>query len=126
MINFLFNISILILHDKDNITLLPNSKYYNLTMEKKKIGQAEKILRELGKSIDDLISKSRNSKGDIKKEFDERVEEIKRNKKTLEKKLAAFKEEHAEDFEKFELKLQEAVNEVKEAFDKLFKKQKKD
>ena len=61
-------------------------------MEKSKMGQAEKVLRDLGKSIDDLFSKSKNSSEDIKKEFDERIEELKRNKKTLEEKFASFKE----------------------------------
>ena len=33
-----------------------------------KMGQAEKMLRDLGKSIDDLFAKSKNSKEDMKKE----------------------------------------------------------
>lgn len=95
-------------------------------MRKDKSGQAEKILRDLGKSIDDLISKSKHSSGEFKKEFDERLEELKRNKKTLEEKFSSFREEHAGEIENFENKLQEAFNELKEAFDKLFKKEKKD
>ena len=95
-------------------------------MGKTKMGQTEKVLRDLGKSIDDLFAKSKNSKEDVKKELDERIEELKRNKKTLEEKFSSFKEEHADEFEKFETKLQEAADEVKEAFDKLFKKEKKE
>lgn len=95
-------------------------------MDNKNMGQAEKAFRDLGKSIDDLFSKSKDSKADIKKELDERIEELKRNKKTLEEKFSSFKEEHADEFEKFETKLQEVADEVKEAFDKLFKKEKKD
>jgi hypothetical protein len=93
-------------------------------MEKDNMGQAEKIFRDLGKSIDDLFSKSKDSGDDIKIEFDKRIEELKRNKKTLSDKFDSFKEEHKDDFEKFESKLQEAGDEIKEAFDKLFKKQK--
>ena len=33
------------------------------------------MLRDLGKSIDDLFAKSKNSKEDMKKELDERIEE---------------------------------------------------
>ena len=95
-------------------------------MGNSKMGRAEKVLRDLGKSIDDLFAKSKNSTNDVKKEVDERIEELKRNKKTLEEKFASFKEEHADEFEKFETKLQEATDEVKEAFDKLFKKEKKE
>lgn len=95
-------------------------------MGKKKAGQAEKLLSDLGRAIDEFISKSKDSSGTYKKEWDERLEELKRNKKTLEDKFASFKKEHAEDFEKFESKLQEAADEVKEAFEKLFGKQKKE
>ncbi len=90
-----------------------------------KTGKAEKILQELGKSIDDLIAKAKGSKGPIRKEFDDRIKELKRNKKTLETEFDKFRKDHSGDIDKFENSARKASDEVKKSIDHLISKIKK-
>jgi len=93
-------------------------------MKKAKLGKAEQILRDMGKSIDELIEKAKNSKGDLKNEMSERIDELKRNRETLESKFKSFREDHAQDFDRLENSLQKAADEVKETLQNFFKKSK--
>jgi len=88
-------------------------------------GAAEKTLQEMGKAIDELIDKAKNSQGDIKEEVNKRVEELKKSKDSLEEKYKEFKEGHSEDIEKFESYMQKSADEVKSTANKLFSKFKK-
>lgn len=93
--------------------------------KKEQHGKVEKTLQEMGKAIDELIDKAKNSKGDIKEEMDKRVEELKKSKDSLEEKYKEFKEGHSEDIEKFEGYMQKSADEVKTTMNKLFSKFKK-
>jgi phosphoglycolate phosphatase-like HAD superfamily hydrolase len=92
-------------------------------MKKEQTRSAEKILQDIGKSIDELIARARGQKGEMRSEFKERIDELKRNRDSLERDLKKFREEHAQDFEKFESSLQKVADEVKETLQKLFKKE---
>ena len=94
-------------------------------MKKEKSGKVEQVLQELGKSIDELVNKARNSKGSAKKEMDSRIEELKRNKKTLEKEFEKFKKEHSGDIDKFEKSVKKTAGEVKKSVEDIFSKLKK-
>ena len=95
-------------------------------MSAEKTGKVEKVLQELGKSIDELIEKAKTSKGPVKKEIDSRVEELKRNKKTLEKEFEKFKKEHSGNMDKFEKSVKSAAGEVKKSFEHMFSKKSKE
>ena len=88
-------------------------------------GKVEKALQDMGKAIDELIDKAKNSKGDIKVETDKRIKELKKDRDSLEEKYKNFKEGHAEDFEKFETYMQKSADEVKSTINNLFSKFKK-
>ena len=92
-------------------------------MKKEQTGTAEKLLKDLGRSIDELIAKAKDSKGDFKKEFKERIDELKKNRDTLDAEFKQFREDHAHDFEKFENSIQKVADEVKETLKKVFKKE---
>lgn len=94
-------------------------------MKEENKGKVEKVLQDLGKSIDELISKAKNSKGSFKKELEVRIEELKRNKKTLETEFEKFRKEHASDMDQFEKSAQQAAAEVKKSIDNLVSKFKK-
>jgi vacuolar-type H+-ATPase subunit I/STV1 len=94
-------------------------------MKEEKPGKIEKVLQELGKSIDELVVKARNSKGPVKKEMDNRIEELKRNKKTLEKEFEKFKKDHSGDIDKFEKSVKKTAGEVKKSVGDIFSKLKK-
>ncbi len=91
-------------------------------MENKKVGKAEQILRDLGKTIDELIQKASGSSGDMKSEMKKRIDELKKDRDTLEKDLNRFKDEHNEDFERLENSVQKAADEIKETLQKFFRK----
>ena len=95
-------------------------------MDNEKTGKAEKVLKELGKSIDELIEKAKNSKGSLRKEMDGRIEELKRNKKTLESEFEKFRKDHSGDMDKFEKTVQKTAGEVKKSLENIFTRKKKD
>jgi dsDNA-specific endonuclease/ATPase MutS2 len=94
-------------------------------MNDEKTGKAEKLLQDLGKSIDELIDKAKNSKGTFKLELDKRIEELKKNKATLEKEIEEFRKEHAGSIDKFEKSIQKAAGDLKKTVENLFSKSKK-
>lgn len=93
--------------------------------KRRKLGKAEKALRDLGKTIDDLIDKTKDSKGEMKTEMDKRIDELKKSRDSLEERLKNFKEDHSEDIEKFENYMEQTAEEVKTTMEKFFSKFKK-
>jgi dsDNA-specific endonuclease/ATPase MutS2 len=83
-------------------------------------GRAEKILGELGRSIDGLIAKSGITEEQIKKEFDEGVEELKKMKIEWEKEAQKIKEESKDKWKEAEPRLKNAALEVKKAIEIIF------
>ena len=91
-------------------------------MENKKTGKAEEILRDLGRTIDELIRKAGDSSGDMKEDIKSRVEELKKNRDTLEKDLNRFREDHSGNFERLEKSVQRAADEIKQVLQDFFRK----
>lgn len=89
-------------------------------MGRKPEGQAEKLFKNLGKKVDQLIV-------DIKKGVEDpaikdRYEELKRTGEKLKSEFDDFKNEHKEVFDDIESSMEKAGNEIRNAFNKTFNK----
>lgn len=91
-------------------------------MESEYQGKAEKILRDLGKKIDELIKNSFQEKGELKEDIKLRVEELKRDKEKLEKELKDFVARNEGKWKEAEVYLKRAAEELKKALDVVFQK----
>jgi len=91
-------------------------------MESEYQGKAEKILRDLGKKIDDLIKSSFQEKGELKEDLKQRVEELKRDKEKLENELKGFVSRNEGKWKEAEVYLKRAAEELKKALDVVFQK----
>ncbi|MDQ3536959.1 MAG: hypothetical protein M3421_15185 [Bacteroidota bacterium] len=83
-------------------------------------GKAEKILRDLGKKIDELINKSFQEKGELKEDINSRIEELKRDKEKLEKEMKDFVSRNEGKWKEVEVYLKRAAEELKKALDVVF------
>lgn len=91
-------------------------------MTTKTQGSAEKMMKDLGKRIDELIEDLKVAKDKAKVEFADEIEELKRNRDVLESEIKGFREKHKDRFDEAERSLQKAGKEIKKAFDDIFKK----
>lgn len=90
-------------------------------MGRKPEGKVEKILKDLGKKIDELIADLKKVKGEAGVEFNSRVDELKRNRDSLENE---FKKLRSDDrWKEVEQNLDNAGKDIRKAFDAAFKKQ---
>ncbi|CAN5411539.1 hypothetical protein BH23BAC1_BH23BAC1_33960 [soil metagenome] len=85
-------------------------------------GKAEKLLRDLGKKIDELINKSFEERGELKEDLNRRIEELKRNKEKLESEIRGFVSNNEGKWKDVESRLQNAVEELKKALEIIFQK----
>ena len=88
-------------------------------------GTAEKMFKDIGKKIDELIQDLNEAKDQAKVEYADRIDEIKRNAETLKEEFFNFKETHKDRWEEAETNLEKAGRELKKAFDVLFSKKPK-
>ena len=54
-------------------------------------GQVEKILKELGRKIDELISEAKGAKNNVRDEAEEKIKDLKGRKAKLEDEFKEFK-----------------------------------
>jgi DNA repair exonuclease SbcCD ATPase subunit len=85
-------------------------------------GRAEKLLRDLGKKIDELISKTFEERGELKEDLNRRLEELKRNKEKLESEIRGFVSKNESTWKDVEIRLQNAADELKKALEIIFQK----
>lgn len=89
----------------------------------KKDKTVEDLFRDLGKKIDQLIEKGKQSSEGVRKDLEKSIEEIRRNKEKLEKDFKDF----AGDKEKWkavEGSLENAAKELRNALEIIFSKKK--
>lgn len=85
-------------------------------------GRAERILRDLGKKIDELINKSFEERGELKEDLNRRIEELKRNKEKLESEIKDFVSKNESKWKDIENRLQNAADELRKALEIIFQK----
>ncbi|ELR71884.1 hypothetical protein C900_02259 [Fulvivirga imtechensis AK7] len=94
-------------------------------MGRKPEGKAEKMFKDIGKKIDELIQDLDKAKERAKVEYADEIEELKRNGETLKSGFNKFKENNKERWEDIEASLEKAGNELRNAFDAAFSKKSK-
>ncbi|MBU2885834.1 hypothetical protein KO507_08680 [Gilvimarinus agarilyticus] len=85
-------------------------------------GQVEKILKELGKRIDDLIVEARGAKDEIRDEVEDKIRDLKSKKENLETEYSEFKEKNEGKWVEIKNHLSSAADEIKLAAEAAFKK----
>ena len=56
-------------------------------------GQVEKMLKELGRKIDELIAETKEAKDEVTKDIEKKIAELKKRKEKLEKEWDEYKEQ---------------------------------
>ncbi|UXX80871.1 hypothetical protein N7E81_07130 [Reichenbachiella carrageenanivorans] len=85
-------------------------------------GQVEKILKELGKRIDDLILEAKDAKDDIRDEVEDKIKELKKKKSKLDDEYQTFKEKNEGKWAEIKTHLSSAADEIKLAAEAAFRK----
>lgn len=94
-------------------------------MEEQPHGKAEKMFKDIGKKIDELIKDLDEAKERAKVEYADQIEELKRNGETIKNEFNSFKENRKERWEEVETSLEKAGRELKNAFEAVFSKKDK-
>lgn len=84
------------------------------------MNEAEKILRDLGRKIDDLIDRAKS--GEIKEDMDEMIESLKKQRDKFEEKVKDMKEKNDPKIQEAKTHLRKAMEEMNQAFHKMFRK----
>lgn len=92
-------------------------------------GKAEKLLKDLGRKIDNFMVEIDDATENLQGEFKQRFEELKKSKDSLGKDIKDFKDKNKDKWEEVEAKIEQAGKEVSDAFKDAFsskKEEKKD
>ncbi len=91
-------------------------------MSKEHQGQVEKILKELGKRIDDLILEAKDAKDEIRDEVEEKIQELKKKKVKLDDEFQSFKDKNEGKRDEITAHLSAAADAIRRAAEAAFKK----
>jgi len=94
-------------------------------MAKQAEGSAEKLLKEFGQKIDELIERGKNSSKDIRDDLDGTTVEIKKLRDKAEEEVLKFRDANKEAIEEIQAGLGRAGAELKKTFKTVFKTKKK-
>lgn len=83
----------------------------------------EDLFRDLGRKIDQLIEKGKQSSEEVRNDLDKRVEEIRKNKEKLEKDFKSFTGDK-DKWKAVESSLENAAKELRNALEIVFSKKK--
>lgn len=87
-------------------------------------GNAEKMLKDLGQRIDELIRDLHEAKDRAKVEYADQIDDLKRGRDKIQSEIDEFRERHKERFDEIEERLEAAGGELKKAFDAAFARKK--
>ncbi len=87
-------------------------------------GSAEKMLKDLGHRIDELIRDLHEAKDKAKVEYADQINDLKRGRDKIQSEIDEFRERHKERFDEVEDRLEAAGKELRKAFDAAFTKKK--
>lgn len=88
-------------------------------------GTAEKLLREFGQKIDELIAKGKESTADFRNDIDSTTEELKKTRDRVEAEIQKLKNDNKDAFDEIREGLTRAGSGVRKTFKSLLKKKKK-
>lgn len=86
------------------------------------MSDAEKVLKDLGAKIDELIDKAKDASGDLREEMDEAIENLKKQRDKFEEKIQEAKERNEPKIQEAKVHLKTAMDEIGKAFEKMFRK----
>ncbi len=90
-------------------------------MGRKPEGKAEKMFKNIGKKIDELLGDLKEASNNAEEEYSDRIEELKRNGEKLKEEFSNFREKHQDRIDEVESSLKKAAQDLKKAFDSAFK-----
>ncbi len=85
-------------------------------------GEAEKLFKDLGEKIEQLIEKAKHASADVREEMKEPIEKLKKERDKLEKKMVDFRDKNEPKIEEAKHHLKTAIDEMSKAFEKMFRK----
>ncbi len=94
-------------------------------MAAKSEGQAEKLLRDLGRKLDELIEKGKTTTGDIKDDLGGTTDELKKTRDKVENEILRFRENNKEAIDEIRDGFGRAGAELKKTFNTVFRSKKK-
>ena len=86
------------------------------------MNELEKLFRELGEKIEEMIDKAKNSSGGIREEMSETIEQLKKQRDKVEQKMVDFRTKNEPKIEQAKHHLKTAIDEISKAFEKMFHK----
>ena len=84
------------------------------------MSEAEKILKDLGQKIDELIDRAKS--GEVREDIDEAIEALKKQRDKFEEKMKDIKEKNEPKVQEAKVHLRSAMEELNQAFQKMFRK----
>ncbi|MCE7995730.1 MAG: hypothetical protein HEP71_27370 [Roseivirga sp.] len=84
--------------------------------------EAEKILRDFGSKIEELIDRAKDSSGDMREDLDEAIEALKKQRDKFEEKMKDVKTKNEPKVQEAKVHLRTAMEEMNKAFQKMFRK----
>ena len=91
-------------------------------MGRKPEGKAEKMFKNIGKKIDELLADLKEAGTHAEEEYADRIEELKHSGEKLKEEFSNFREKHKDRIDEVEHDLKKAGNDLKNAFNAAFKK----
>ena len=92
---------------------------------KKKEGSAEKLLKQFGQKIDELIGKGKDSTSEFRDDIEDRAQGLKKTRDKVELEIQKLRDDNKEAFEEIRDGLDRAGSGVRKTFESLLRKKKK-
>ena len=87
-----------------------------------RMSEAERILKDLGRKIDELVDKAKDASGEVREDLDEAIDALKKESRKFEEKVREAKERNEPKFQEAKVHLRTAMEEMNKAFQKMFRK----
>lgn len=84
--------------------------------------EAEKILKDFSRKIDELIDKAKGATGEMREDLDEAIVALKKQRDKFEEKMRDVKHKNEPKFQEAKVHLRTAMEEMNQAFQKMFRK----
>ena len=85
-------------------------------------GSAEKMLKDLGHRIDELIRDLHEAKDKAKVEYADQIDDLKKGRDKIQSEIDEFRERNKDRFDEVEERLEAAGKELRKAFETAFAK----
>lgn len=86
------------------------------------MSEAERILKDLGRKIDELVDKAKDATGDVREELDEAIEKLRKESLKFEDKVREARDRNEPKWQEAKVHLRSAMEEMNQAVQKMFRK----